>query len=366
MALSVVSQVGLSKELRWTHYGVRPLAMGNAFVSVADDHNALFYNPAGLARIDSWSLELINPRLGVSANTIATINDVKKLTGGGASGSSGSNSTQAALSTFKSLQGKPQYFTIGWTPHFVMQNFGLGIGVDLGGSMVIHHQISADIDMGVDVIAPVGFAGSFLEDRLKVGAAVKLVARTGVEREFSLADISAFSASEDNTDSNDKKLKDYVQSGRGVGSDFGILFTPVKTMEPTLGISLIDAGGTPLKASSDEFGKPTPRQPTLNTGVSFKPYTSGSMYLLTAAEVHAANQPIHFSKKFNLGSEFGMGKVFKVQMGLHQGEISGGFQLDAWLLVLRFATYAEQLGSYAGQDKLLADRRYLLEMKMLL
>ena len=35
----------------WTHYGVRPLGMGNAFVAVADDFNSLFYNPAGLARL---------------------------------------------------------------------------------------------------------------------------------------------------------------------------------------------------------------------------------------------------------------------------------------------------------------------------
>ena len=31
--------------------GIRPLGMGNAFVAVADDRNALHYNPAGLARI---------------------------------------------------------------------------------------------------------------------------------------------------------------------------------------------------------------------------------------------------------------------------------------------------------------------------
>ncbi|MCX6127302.1 MAG: hypothetical protein NTV34_21485, partial [Proteobacteria bacterium] len=73
-----------------------------------------------------------------------------------------------------------------------------------------------------------------------------------------------------------------------------------------------------------------------------------------------------YSKKVNLGSELGLGKMFKVQAGLHQGEFSGGLQIDAWLLILRFATYAEQLGSTAGSDKLLADRRYLAELKLLL
>ena len=47
----IVSLEAFSVEHRWTQYGLRPLAMGNAYVAVADDYNALFYNPAGLARI---------------------------------------------------------------------------------------------------------------------------------------------------------------------------------------------------------------------------------------------------------------------------------------------------------------------------
>ncbi|MEA3356018.1 MAG: hypothetical protein U9Q23_01555 [Candidatus Bipolaricaulota bacterium] len=33
-------------------FGARPVGMGNAFVAIADDENALFYNPAGLGDID--------------------------------------------------------------------------------------------------------------------------------------------------------------------------------------------------------------------------------------------------------------------------------------------------------------------------
>ena len=35
--------------------GARPLSLGGAFVGLADDTNALFLNPAGLALIDKWS-----------------------------------------------------------------------------------------------------------------------------------------------------------------------------------------------------------------------------------------------------------------------------------------------------------------------
>lgn len=361
---AISSQFASADELKWTHYGVRPLAMGNAFVAVANDYNALFYNPAGLARLESWSMEIINPTVGVSANTIATVSDVMKLTNG-ASESSGKTSVQTAIDTFEVLSGKPQYINLGLTPHLVFPGFGFAIGLDIGGTMTLHRQISADLDLGVDVIIPFTYAKSMLEDRLSLGATVKAVGTSGVDREFSLADVTAFTKN-DGTDSSQKKLTDYVVGGRGVGADIGLLFTPVKTMEPTLGISIMDIGGTPYQPVDDTLGTPKPRDPTVNTGVSFKPVTSGNMYLLTSLDVHAINQPIHYSKKVNVGTELGLGKMLKLQAGLHQGELSGGVQLDAWLLILRFATYAEQLGATAGEDKLHADRRYVAQLKLLL
>jgi hypothetical protein len=351
----------LSRELKWTHYGVRPLAMGNAYVAVADDFNALFYNPAGLARLETWRGELLNPRIGVSQNTITTAKDFSKLA------SSESSGVEGTISAFETMSGKPQWISIGWTPHLVFPGFGLGLGLDVGGSMVIHRSIAADVDAGATAILPIAFAKNFLDDRLSIGASVKGIFRQGVEREFSLADITAFS--KDSSSSSGNSLKDYVVGGKAVGFDVGMLFTPVKTGEPTFGVSVADVGGTPYKAmkSGDlDLGAPRPREPAVNTGFSFKPMKSGSSYLLTSIDAHAINQPMHFSKKFNLGTEWGWGRIIKVQAGLHQGAFSGGFQLDAWLVVLRFATYTEQLGHVAGESVASADRRYLMELKALL
>ncbi len=353
-------------ELKWTHYGVRPLGMGNAFVAVADDFNALFYNPAGLARINSWSMEIINPSFGVSSNTIATIKDVNNLMSGSTDSKSG-NGVTAVIDTFKAIEGKNQYVNLGFTPHLIFPGFGLGIGVDVGGSLIVHHQVSADIDAGATAVIPLTYAKSMLEDRLSLGASIKGVFTSGVNREFSIADITAFSKSSGTeSSSGEKKLSDYVVGGKGVGVDVGMLFTPVKTMEPTLGVSVADVGGTPYKAVNETLGRPAPRQASVNTGISLKPYMSNGMYLLTAIDAHAINQPIHYSRKFNFGSEFGLGKILKIQAGLHQGELSGGIQLDAWLLILRFATYAEQLGPTTNEDKGFVDRRYVAQLKMLL
>jgi len=44
-------------------YGARPLGMGGAFVSLADDTNAVFTNPAGLASLGDWSITSMSTQL---------------------------------------------------------------------------------------------------------------------------------------------------------------------------------------------------------------------------------------------------------------------------------------------------------------
>jgi len=44
-------------------YGTRPLGMGGAFVALADDTNAIFTNPAGLAGLGEWSLTSMSTQL---------------------------------------------------------------------------------------------------------------------------------------------------------------------------------------------------------------------------------------------------------------------------------------------------------------
>ena len=57
--------------------GVRPLAMGGAFTAVADDEQALFYNPAGLADISRLNLAILNPLVGVSEDSLEMYQDLQ-------------------------------------------------------------------------------------------------------------------------------------------------------------------------------------------------------------------------------------------------------------------------------------------------
>jgi hypothetical protein len=57
--------------------GIRPLGMGNAFVAVADDRNALSYNPAGLAHVTRTQLSGIGVNAGVDSRFFEVIDFVR-------------------------------------------------------------------------------------------------------------------------------------------------------------------------------------------------------------------------------------------------------------------------------------------------
>ncbi len=353
-----------AKALHWTHYGPRPLGMGNAFVAVSDDYNALFYNPAGLARIPEWTGTFFEMGFEVSQSTWRLKNELQNF----GQGSTGGN--QEAIDFINRHIGENHHAAMFLTPHLIIPGFGIGAGLEFEMTAMFHRQISADLSFGPRLILPIAYAHSFWDDRLKIGGGLKFVARGGVDREFSIEEISAFSSSGDSQDPSEPEIGDYVEGGSGFGADFGILFTPIKTMEPTLGLSIMDLGGTPystkLNVAGKALGTPDSRLPSVNTGVSIKPIQTEKTYLLLAADAHATNQPEHYSKKLNLGMEWGYSKILKLQTGLHQGEWTAGMQFDVRLLKLRIVSYKEQIGTLAGLDENLGDRRLLIEFKFLI
>jgi hypothetical protein len=345
---------------RWTLFGLRPLAMGNAYVAVADDYNALFYNPAGLARLKSWDGELLNPAFDASTNFKGLLEDAQKnLTSG---------STSDTLGMIQRNTGENFHVGLQLVPHLIFPHFGFGIGLDTGATAVFHRDVNVDIDVGLRAIVPVSFAMNFLDDRLSVGVTGKVRVRAGVDQNFSIDDIEAFSDSSETAGAgaNTRNLNDYVKAGIGYGADVGMLFTATRVMEPTFGMSITDIGGTPFEkfnVPGDTVGKPSTQLPSVNLGFSVKPIQREWTFLQVSADMHSINQPYSFSKKFGLGLEGGLGSVLKLQTGLYQGYPTAGFLFDIGIINVKLITYAEELGNVAGYKP---DRRYAAQIKLIL
>jgi len=354
---TVLARPAEAREQRWTHFGLRPLGMGNAYVAVADDYNALFYNPAGLARLKSWYLEVINPGVELADHTYKTINQVTGL----AKAQTGAISD--TLNLFKDQTGRIQHLGGYLTPYWVFKHFGVGIGLDISASLVPHSDVNIEFDAGSTVIAPVGLAFNFFDDRLSLGATLKMIGRAGVTQTLSVQSIATLASSA--SGGNQLKVEDYVEAGKGHGMDVGLLFTPTKTMEPTLGVSIIDLGGSTYQGIGS-FLQPQARQPAVNVGLSLKPWQTKWMSWLVSADAHMINRPLHYSHKLNFGTEFDVAGILKLQGGLMEGYATGGFQFDISLIKLRAVTYVVDHGPVVGADPNLAERRYAIQLKMLI
>ena len=346
---------GRAGENRWTHFGLRPLGMGNAWVAVADDYNALFYNPAGLARLKSWDGEFLNPALDVNQKTL---NIFQELRG---AGNSLFKETGKALRFLQDHAGEIHHAGLYLTPHLIMPGFGLGLGLATDFSLVSHNTVNIDVKAGVQAIAPFTYAKSFLEEKLSIGVTLKLLMKVGLDHNFTMQDLTLLAKKEDG-------LKELLVSGSGIGVDAGFLLTPISPMEPTLGVSVTDIGGSrfnTLDTVGTEASTPTVRMPSVNMGISLKPIQYGSMYLLAAVDAHMLNQAVHFSHKLNLGLEFG-NDILKLQLGLKEGHNTAGLQLDMGLLSLKVVTYAVDHAPLAGSHNNLVERRFAFQLKLLI
>lgn len=335
----------------WTHYGLRPLGMGNAYVSVADDFNALYYNPAGLARIKSWDGELLNPMFIFSAESLNLLNDTQDLDG---------SDVEDTIDLIEKNTGENHYLSSGLSHHLIFPNFGLGISSRSEISMIFHRDISVDFRFKVDLIVPISFAKSFFDESLSIGVTAKArMTAVEVDQEFSMEEIESLNDSD--------QLEQMVSSGYGGGADIGMLFTPTKLMEPTIGLSITDIGSTKLTKAKfygdSDISAPPIILPSVNVGLSLKPYQADRKYVLVAMDMHSINQPYSFSNKLNFGTEFGWGQFLKVQAGLYKGWLTAGLQLDAGIVNLRLLSYAEELGETAGTKE---SRRYAFQIKLLL
>lgn len=355
--------------------GVRPAAMGQAFTAVADDQNALYYNPAGLGRLEQWSLEVISPILGINSNITENASDIQDILGGGSS--SQKDAIEKIGPVIETISGENNYFRAGLAPYFVMPRFGVAGYAQVESEIVPHGQAVPsiiDFDFTGDTDLRMGYAHNFFGKKLSVGASVAYKERVQVLlEEFSLFDLTEISKTKDKQD---ELIKKYLRAGWGVGVDTGILFTPVATWSPTLGVSILNVGdvsfrkGGPLSGLVDENAKgssglPSNLPQSVNMGVSVTP-AFGNWITRASFDYRDINLPLPASQKPALGVEGGWrGKYVSAlaQGGLAEGYLSGGFEVRLMLVNIRYATYKTERGYFPTQRP---DRRHVVQLKILL
>lgn len=321
------------EEFPYLYRGVRPLGMGNAFTAVADDGNALFYNPAGLNEINGFGgMEILNPLIEFSKVGLDAYSDFKDID---------SNNVQEVTNLLGKYIGERFSLRTALFPHVIFHNFGIGLLTQASISGEVRNRVNPQINIkeNVDIGGLVGGSYAFREGRIQVGAGLKFVQRQSFVRTYYATDIAAQSFDPADDFSNNKK------TGTGISGDIGVKINTLWPLKPTFGFVLMNIGDL-------DFGEAGSIPQQLNAGVAIH-HDVWILKNTLAFDIVDITKNIpgesNFYKRLHMGLEIKLPYFLSFRAGVNQGYSTFGTTLDLWLVKLDYAFYREELGVVAGQ-----------------
>lgn len=326
--------------------GVRPLGMGGAFTAVADDENALFYNPAGISHVEHLSFDALNLIVELSEKSMDLYEDMENTD---------MDDPEEVNDLLKKYVGEHQHARVALYPNvgFQVANVGVLIGVLAQGQVDLDVRNPAWPEAHCDVVQDTAFlAGGGLKvpiAGLRVGAAIKSVSRESLEEIYTAPII----AGEDF----DKRLEDDMKSGSGFALDVGAIyrlpFVPVLDTDIGLAIQNIpemDMGDAKDVNTQVNFG--------IAVGKSLAKFKLvGALDYVDVTREYEEDDDL--GKRLHMGVELQTPLFISVRAGLNQGYLTAGATADFRFVRLDFATYTEEVGAFAGQRE---DQRYIFQL----
>jgi hypothetical protein len=345
----------------------RPAGMGEAFTAVADDQNALYYNPAGLAKLGSWGydyIEILSPQFTFTNYDYHAFDNFKDMASLELSTLTSNPETFSKFRTvLAKVRNNPYYARFGINPFFIKKNFGFGIYLNNELSLSLHDgNTLARIEDVLDADTRFGYARSFMGEKLAVGATAGYRVRGNVDFNVRIDEISKYTGS-----GNEEVLKKELKTGYAIPVDFGVMFTPIETWSPTMALAIQNVGDSKfyLPSFTQEFSKskPTPLKQSINLGMSVTPRFGKKLFARAAMDFRDVNLPRPASEKFRVGLEGGLERLFTLQAGMANNALSFGMETKLYVLNLRYATYVVERGYASGQKP---ERRHLINARLFL
>ena len=332
--LATLSGPAQAGQLPPTLAGTRPLGMGNAFVAVADDRNALHYNPAALARLDRTHFVPLGVRGGLDdelTTVVRFIRDHEDQFG------DLQNVDDAFLQELQPFDDR--WVAADAAVYADLARPGFGIGVFATG------QTQVKIDRGIyeprvfetaisDIVGVVGGALP-MRGGLLAGAAAKAIWRRQSARQLTATEAASFDAG---------TIVDELQAAApGFSMDLGAMWAP-EGSPVTAGATLRDGWGWIDGERIDS---------ALDLGTAWTPWHRPHSFLrnvLLAADVHDAASDGAVGKKVFLGAEARF-PLISVRGGTHQGYGTVGASLAVLGVHLDWAYWGRELGQVPGAEE---------------
>lgn len=332
----LIGSLSRAEELAEPNTSVRALGMGNAYSAVVRDKDSIFYNPAGLARVQGVNLTLFNLRLGADGRDVYDIYNRAK------------DATNYA-DTLRAFYGKNLW--LGGGARAALTAPGFGFAAYDSAEVAAHLSNPAFPNLNFRYTNDLGYALGLAVDifpTVHVGVVGQRITRTGAKQPIGLTTLGTLS--------NQALLDQISNRGTGYSASAGLLLgVPTPTL-PRVSIVWKNMGQTTF---THEAGLRAP--PAIDNEIVVGGSLDIDLPLVTITPSfdykHATNMNEVAQKKIHLGLEVDL-PLFAVRGGLHQGYYTAGVGADIGLLRVDAATYGVELGEYPGQKE---DRRYVIE-----
>ena len=347
--------------------GVRNLGMGNVGIALSHDENALFYNPAGLARVEetygsfnfilgaSEDIVRLSQKNSVKVDDVEKVGDVFELILDKTFYVRGTGSVNLLLPIVHSMTFGASYFydseTVLALENAVLPQLFIGTRLDEGQAFGISLPVADDKSVVL------GVGARIINKRVELP-----------HRVFTLSKIIRAG---DDTDSLFPKGTD--TPARGVGGDFGLQWRLAGNFKITIGAVAQNIGNMRFLRKA---GATTPkdRKMEIGVGVSIQPEI-GPFRILSAIDIKdltmQGTNDRNLEKRTHMGIEVGLfpmdstSSVAAVRSGYNQGYATFGVEVNPLVfsnfLTINYALYGEELGSSSGEIK---DSRALLQISL--
>jgi len=358
--LSYAADEGVSFRIHHHYQSLRALSMGDAFVAVANDYSALFYNPAGLARRTDGQINMsFDAGATTSFSKIAKDIEAAQNTTG-----TEAQKQQAIIDVFNANAGNTFGLRVmGPNGVWVRPNWGVAfIPLDLSIQLDLHNQVGPTINTTVyaDTTLAFGMAKDYdwiPDSKFSMGFTAKFVNRGNVSKP-----VSAMEAA---VDPNLVKPED-LREGYTVDADIGALWTPnipsegffsvLSLAKPTFGAVVRNVGelgfGQSLKLiNKNKTEAPEKLYRVLDVGSRWE---YPSMWLFGGRgvlDVRDIGHPLFSLKKgLHVGFEFDWTVTNwwkgRYNVGLNQGFWTAGLGAEFAWFNLDVVSYGEDVGPY--------------------
>ena len=370
MAITTIAAMAQSFEHPVLYKDPNIMARGGVDVAIGSGATSLLSNPAGLSYMkkNDFEVNLFKPSITVGSDSIKFVQDLQD-----AADTVGDDAakTVATNNVIKKYMGDPVYLStnnltsVGYSNDQFNLGFAFLTGLNL--QFITHQGFGVDgaIETNVDGYA-MGILGTssgyfsqrmFGDERLKLGASLKVASRSNIKHNITTREVV------EHSDDLETYIQDeYLKTGSAVGVDLGAIYEieaeGYDGLSPKIGLSVLNIGNL-------DFGEAGEIPMSVNLGGSMSFESSYVSDIVVGVDYVDMFQNYKEDNDFLKRLRVGGGATvwensythLKVNGGLYQGSLSGGFDLGLPLVNIGLSTYAEEIGATTGQK---SDRRYTL------